>query len=109
MSLPTRERGLKYVLLSLDTIIISVAPYAGAWIEIPQGIKGNQLRPVAPYAGAWIEIANTCSSVYPIRSLPTRERGLKWLSIITYIKCFRVAPYAGAWIEIPRPLTLGKK
>ena len=33
-----------------------VAPYAGAWIEIPTPQKGKKVALVAPYAGAWIEI-----------------------------------------------------
>ena len=32
-----------------------VAPYAGAWIEIPQQGRVALLPPVAPNAGAWIE------------------------------------------------------
>ena len=34
----------------------SVAPYAGAWIEIFLAIRFLLYRLVAPYAGAWIEI-----------------------------------------------------
>ena len=33
-----------------------VAPYAGAWIEIPNGTSLLLIDNVAPYAGAWIEI-----------------------------------------------------
>ena len=33
-----------------------VAPYAGAWIEIPNGFKALHFLIVAPYAGAWIEM-----------------------------------------------------
>ena len=35
---------------------MSVAPYAGAWIEIQRQYSGEQFEEVAPYAGAWIEI-----------------------------------------------------
>ena len=61
LSLPTRERGLKS-----DTKIITpvktVAPYAGAWIEMHDGLIGQLEYEVAPYAGAWIEISVTgCS------------------------------------------------
>jgi lipocalin len=41
---------------------ISVAPYMGAWIEIPKRVVEycpRGLIEVAPYMGAWIEI--TCS------------------------------------------------
>ena len=35
LSLPSRERGLKYPLLFPDHQGVFVAPFAGAWIEIP--------------------------------------------------------------------------
>ena len=34
LSLPSRERGLKYKLLFLYLLFAKVAPFAGAWIEI---------------------------------------------------------------------------
>ena len=34
MSLPSRERGLKFYRCYKDSRIRSVAPFAGAWIEI---------------------------------------------------------------------------
>ena len=55
-----------------------VAPYAGAWIEISFPLPGTDPQTVAPYAGAWIEIKYIVSCGAPLRSLPTRERGLKW-------------------------------
>ena len=36
MSLPSRERGLKYEIKKHKDIHKDVAPFAGAWIEIPQ-------------------------------------------------------------------------
>ena len=56
LSLPTRERGLKYILPSALTAMSQVAPYAGAWIEILQSRIPCTAARVAPYAGAWIEI-----------------------------------------------------
>ncbi len=56
---------------------------------------------VAPYAGAWIEMI-TAHEICTVdqKSLPTRERGLKF-KVLTVINLNRgVAPYAGAWIEI---------
>ena len=35
---------------------------------------------VAPFTGAWIEMSNTACSRYCPRSLPSRERGLKFLA-----------------------------
>ena len=77
-SLPTRERGLKCHREKIENPDKLVAPYAGAWIEIykPSSVKHHVS--VAPYAGAWIEM---CIIRTP--------------SIFTL-----VAPYAGAWIEI---------
>ena len=37
-------------------MIIPVAPYAGAWIEINGRTAVANNDQVAPYAGAWIEI-----------------------------------------------------
>ena len=60
-----------------------------------------QRKTVAPLAGAWIEIyikihlaPNDCSS------LPSRERGLKYIPVIDSNHLPYVAPLAGAWIEI---------
>ena len=35
---------------------LTVAPFAGAWIEICAAADGGQPLRVAPFAGAWIEI-----------------------------------------------------
>ena len=56
----------------------SVAPRAGAWIEIKKRKEDEKMAEVAPRAGAWIEIA-----------IKRSERGIA-----------AVAPRAGAWIEI---------
>ena len=47
---------MSFVLFS--TVIICVAPYTGAWIEISNSwvIIDNEF--VAPYTGAWIEIVS---------------------------------------------------
>ena len=55
-SLPTRERGLKFLFSHNKCLPQSVAPYTGAWIEIIIRYLQN----------------------YLLRSLPTRERGLKY-------------------------------
>ena len=55
-SLPSRERGLKYILILQMPTFLPVAPLAGAWIEIYEtGAKTPSLD-VAPLAGAWIEM-----------------------------------------------------
>ena len=55
-SLPSRERGLKSCLSGCTHRISSVAPLAGAWIEIPLFLLSVLSEFVAPLAGAWIEI-----------------------------------------------------
>ena len=77
-----------------------VAPFAGAWIEIMLFRCRQILVIVAPFAGAWIEIAGNGSDVVRPRSLPSRERGLKYFYYSTCDIPPAVAPFAGAWIEI---------
>ena len=55
---------------------------------------------VAPFAGAWIEIPSWCYHPEQERpSLPSRERGLK-LQCLQLLILLPVAPFAGAWIEM---------
>ena len=101
MSLPSRGRGLKLMFGRILTMRCSVAPLAGAWIEIvPPAFPLPVLYLVAPLAGAWIEIL----TFYPILcengSLPSRGRGLKLLIEKPTRPLIIVAPLAGAWIEI---------
>ena len=56
LSLPMRERGLKYIFLCTHTGACEVAPHAGAWIEIFHGVAPSHPLLVAPHAGAWIEM-----------------------------------------------------
>ena len=65
-----------------EALIVSydVAPYMGAWIEIARIVSKKKIIKVAPYMGAWIEI--TCEGytcTFTKKSLPTWERGLKFL------------------------------
>ena len=76
-SRPTRARGLKCKKTYRPRLIFSVAPHAGAWIEISVGRLNASLRAVAPHAGAWIEIADTTMVETWEKSRPTRARGLK--------------------------------
>ena len=62
LSLPPRERGLKYAILLLPSQYGGVAPPAGAWIEISSGRTGGNRK----------------------KSLPPRERGLKFYRMATY-------------------------
>ena len=55
-SLPTRERGLKFMPKRAKGLTEMVAPYTGAWIEIHARKPRYSQICVAPYTGAWIEI-----------------------------------------------------
>ena len=64
-------------------------------------LRGS-VRFVAPLAGAWIEMSKKTSSRLNVgRSLPSRERGLKYGYGQKRNVRGAVAPLAGAWIEIP--------
>ena len=62
-------------------------------------------RIVAPFAGAWIEIPFTLHGKLKIVSLPSRERGLKSVNAEEIGNACYVAPFAGAWIEIRCKIT----
>ena len=55
---------------------------------------------VAPFAGAWIEIPIPTGQQLILRSLPSRERGLKYPIRSNNVGVVIVAPFAGAWIEM---------
>ena len=55
---------------------------------------------VAPFAGAWIEISVVTLSFIASQSLPSRERGLKYRTRCIHRCLLSVAPFAGAWIEM---------
>ena len=75
---------MKWVIASIFHMTITVAPLAGAWIEILVVLLHKQFQAVAPLAGAWIEIIT-------VINLNTRRR---------------VAPLAGAWIEMSKVTAL---
>ena len=80
-SLPSRERGLKLLMVLNVSSPLCVAPLAGAWIEIAVVGMNFSDTTVAPLAGAWIEILVTpCSYDKSHTSLPSRERGLKYVN-----------------------------
>ena len=57
---------------------------------------------VVPHAGTWIEIMwATQDPVAVWTSFPTRERGLKWLSVGLKV-AVRVVPHMGMQIEITK-------
>ncbi len=78
-SLPSRERGLKFDQIIRHCCHLLVAPLAGARIEIPSCGSRSAARRVAPLAGARIEINKMLGKGYVFMSLPSRERGLKFV------------------------------
>ena len=108
-SLPSRERGLKLGERNFE-YREEVAPFAGAWIEILFEIESVNQKAVAPFAGAWIEISRGFPQSDPrCLSLPSRERGLKFIKKIFAMNKESVAPFAGAWIEILYPSVMHSK
>ena len=55
---------------------------------------------VAPLAGAWVEIEKDEKWLGIRQSLPSRERGLKYMMPPFMDGMYDVAPLAGAWVEI---------
>ena len=101
----TRERKLKFVckIAKIDRGSLcdfTVAPHAGAWVEMSCFVAANTAPFVAPHAGAWVEITLTPQRRSEILSPPTRGRGLKSLSPSGHGHQSEVAPHAGAWVEI---------
>ena len=79
-SLPSWERGLKWLIHVGKIRLLVVAPLVGAWIEIICVFESVRKRTVAPLVGAWIEISGMIGTTQT-----------HW-----------VAPLVGAWIEIMR-------
>ena len=121
-SLPSWERGLKFKLNIIHPRRNVVAPFVGAWIEMNVAETIRSFLHVAPFVGAWIEISHDSRCSQWKSSLPSWERGLKFLSyhkrtdhrpslpswerglksgiLIPQIPVSIVAPFVGAWIEI---------
>lgn len=55
------------------------AKRAGAWIEMRVRCDFPKIHWVAPFTGAWIEILLRSSLPTGVPSLPSRERGLKYI------------------------------
>ena len=93
---------MKSWLVMRDILRYTVAPHAGAWIEISSDFSIARSSSVAPHAGAWIEMR------LPLPSLlrhPVAPHAGAWIEIClntAFILSMTsiVAPHAGAWIEI---------
>ena len=99
-SLPSRERGLKSLYFVGLMEIGSVAPLAGAWIEISNSIITFSLSKVAPLAGAWIEIFKSQKPSISIGVAPLAGAWIEIWIFSAFLYGYFVAPLAGAWIEI---------
>ena len=71
-------RGLKFANVYQCRVIMLVAPFTGAWIEISKKTSFQGAASVAPFTGAWIEI-------FEMAALDAMHS---------------VAPFTGAWIEM---------
>ena len=78
----------------------TVAPFAGAWIEIHQRAMLHDYMASLPSRERGLKFED-CDDLFGCyMSLPSRERGLKYyLDDMTWV-AVAVAPFAGAWIEI---------
>ena len=76
-SLPSWERGLKWQSTTKKDRKPKVAPFVGAWIEMTQIAIFIVPAGVAPFVGAWIEMADADHNRGATASLPSWERGLK--------------------------------
>ena len=100
MSLPTRERGLKLSFPCGEIKRFLVAPYAGAWVEIPISSAIFSTNSVAPYAGAWVEMFVSKNLISKVSVAPYAGAWVEILLTSKPLYCLAVAPYAGAWVEI---------
>ena len=77
LSLPSRERGLKSFLTTAFAVAVLSLPSRERglkFIYVPYNLDRFS---VAPLAGAWIEISCNEHTKIESKSLPSRERGLK--------------------------------
>ena len=84
VSLPSRERGLKLVMVSAVKALVVSLPSRERGLKFFSTWVMNWLEIVAPFAGAWIEIQKLTGLVESMKSLPSRERELKlnsWLTV----------------------------
>ena len=112
VSLPSRECGLKFTVLTVLPPVVLVTPFAGVWIEITSSAGIWCGTDVTPFAGVWIEICwrsnnlrtQPCHSlrgsvdwncVKPVihipyfLSLPSRECGLKLKIFVVFSVMWR--------------------
>ena len=77
LSLPSRERGLKSKLATAMRQLMSSLPSRERGLKYSNHCIGTQCNSVAPFAGAWIEICLYCRHRRRDQSLPSWEHGCK--------------------------------
>ena len=97
-----RERGLKSIVVVDCRWSCSVAPHAGAWIEITRNTVVSRWWSSLPMRERGLKLCRRGQGEAAHRSLPMRERGLKFVIDVHHEQVAEVAPHAGAWIEISR-------
>ena len=80
--------------------VFAVAPLAGAWIEIGSVFLHGCLLESLPSRERGLKFVYLHAETVVLASLPSRERGLKSHVVGVRLYRTRVAPLAGAWIEI---------
>ena len=70
---------IEMIRLSIKESTACVAPLVGAWIEIMKSALGGIICTVAPLVGAWIEMYINVCVINRTKSLPSWERGLKYI------------------------------
>ena len=60
---PLAGAWIEIILRKCKQKLVNVAPLAGAWIEMLEPNIHKRLQTVAPLAGAWIEIANSTKRI----------------------------------------------
>ena len=81
VSLPSRERGLKFFPPALAGARRGSLPSRERGLKFFCGMNTAPAEHVAPFAGAWIEISLLDKAPLANASLPSRERGLKFIGV----------------------------
>ena len=81
----------------------AVAPFTGAWIEIIVGAWEGEMIRSLPSRERGLKYGKDKMEHAKTRSLPSRERGLKFGHNLLLLRFYQVAPFTGAWIEIGKP------
>ena len=86
-----------------------VAPFTGAWIEMFMSYSRRSAVRSLPSRERGLKFSSLDPSPESLSSLPSRERGLKFADEGLVGRSFDVAPFTGAWIEITlRELACGR-